>query len=99
MAIHGMLKHIMFVYRQGHSSLPPFSAFIVNFLNDFTHHHAPRSILESLTWWESILQNPSCAHSSAINLGIWVDMPTDWGIGIIFSQPLGGLETEAWMEV
>jgi len=90
MSIHRMLQHITYVYRQGQCSLPPFLAFIAKFPNDFTHHHVPKSVLESLAWWNAILQNPYNSHSllphAAVNLNIWVDASTSWGIGVILGQ-------------
>jgi len=96
MAIHGTLQHITFIYRQGCSSLPPFSSFIAKFPNDFTHHHIPRSVTKALMWWEAILQNLSGCCSlfphPTIDLDIWVDTSTDWGIGIVLGHlwPPGG---------
>ena len=91
MAIHGTLQHITFIYRQGHSSLPPFSSFIVaKFPNDFARHHIPRSVTKALMWWEAILQNLSGCCSlfphPTIDLDIWVDTSTDWGIGIVLGH-------------
>src|SRR5882672_3895252 len=90
MSIHGTLQHICFVYRQGRPSLPPFSAFIAKFPNDYARHHIPRSVLDSLAWWEIILQNPSNSRSllprTAIDPNVWVDASTDWGIGVIYGR-------------
>jgi len=62
MSIHGMLQHITFVYRQGHSSLPPLLEFIAKFPNNYAHH-VPRSIHKCMTLWESLLQNPNNSYS------------------------------------
>jgi len=35
-SIHVSLQHISFIYKEGHSTLPPLSSFISKFLNDFT---------------------------------------------------------------
>jgi len=90
MAIHGTLQHITFVYRQGHSSLPPFSSFIAKFPNDFACHHFPRSVIEALTWWEAILQSLSGCCSlfphPVIDQEVWVNVSTDWGIGIVLGH-------------
>ena len=88
MAIHGTLQHIYFVYRQGRPFLPPLSAFISKFPNDYACHHVPKSVIESLKWWEAILQNPSNSCSLlpciVVDLDIWVDASTNWGIGVVF---------------
>jgi len=90
MSIHGTLQHITFVYKQGRSSLPPLSAFISKFPNDFALHHVPKSILECLKWWIAVLQNPSTLRSlvpqTVIDPHVWVDASTDWGIGVILGQ-------------
>jgi len=90
MAIHGTLQHIKFVYRQGHSSLPPFSSLIAKFLNNFTCHHIPRSVIKALMWWEAILQSLSGCCSlfphPVIDPDVWVNASTDWGIGIVLGH-------------
>jgi len=90
MSIHSTLQHICFVYRQGCSSLPPFSAFIAKFPNEYALHHVLRTIINSLSWWEIILQNPSNSHSLMpciiINPKVLVDALTDWGISMVFGQ-------------
>jgi len=48
MSILGILQHISFIYKEGHSTLPPFSAFLAKFPNNFLHHHPPKSVIESL---------------------------------------------------
>jgi len=89
---HGMsilrtIQHISFMYRDSRSTLLPFASFISKFPNDFTTCHAPKSVLESLRWWEAILLNPHCAHSlkpcQMLNPDLWVNASTSWGIGII----------------
>jgi len=90
MSVHGTLQHIMFIYRQGHSSLPPLSAFISKFPNEFALHHIPKSVLICLEWWVAILKNPSNLRllipRVVIDPHIWVDASTDWGIGVIKGQ-------------
>ena len=55
MSVHGTLHRIMFIYRQGCSSLPPLSVFISKFPNEFTLHHIPKLVLVCLEWWIAIL--------------------------------------------
>jgi len=89
-SILGTLQHISFIYRDGRSRLPPFVSFISKFPNDFTMHHAPRSIVDSLCWWEAVLLNPLCCHSLKLHQwldpDLWVDVSTSWGIGIAFGN-------------
>jgi len=48
MSILGTLQHISFIYKEGRSTLPPFSAFLAKFPNNFLRHHPPKSVIESL---------------------------------------------------
>jgi len=95
LSIHGTLQHITFIYRHACSSLPPISAFITKFPNDYAHHHVPHSVHKSLAWWIAVLHKPSASQSlflhHAINPSLWVDASTSWGIGIVF-----GCEWAGW---
>jgi len=90
MSIHGTLQHITFVYKDGHSTLPPFSTFLAKFPNDYARHHIPKSVSDSLLWWVAILSNPSCSCSllprRIIDPNVWVDASTSWGIGVIIGE-------------
>jgi len=78
------------IYLQGCSTLPSFASFITKFSNEFAHHHAPKSVIEGLCWWEAILEKSECSHSlkpcEQLNPDIWVDASTSWGIGITFGN-------------
>jgi len=68
MSILGTLQHISFIYKEGHSTLPPLTAFISKFHDDFACHHTPKSVTKSLCWWEAVLNaqiapSPSCPIS------------------------------------
>src|SRR5882724_7325099 len=90
MSMLSTLQHISFIYQDGHSTLLPFASFLSKFPNDFTICHAPKSVLESLCWWEVVLLNPDCSCSIKphrfLNCDLWVDASTSWGIGIIYGN-------------
>ena len=70
--------------------LPPFSVFIAKFPNEFSCHHAPKAVNESLCWWDAILAKSDCSQSlkphQHIDPDLWVNASTSWGIGIIYSS-------------
>jgi len=90
MSILGTLQHLSFVYKEGRSTLPPFSAFLAKFPNDFSRRHATKPIYESLRWWEAVLTKSDCSRSlkprQPFDPDLWVDASTNWGIGIIFGD-------------
>jgi len=47
-----------------------------------------KSVHESLSWWEAILQNLAASRSlpprCKVDPSVWVDASTSWGIGVIF---------------
>jgi len=90
MFILGTLQHLSFVYKEGHSTLPPFLVFLAKFPNKFSRCHATKPIFEGLHWWEAVLTKSDCSHSlkprQPFNPDLWVDASTNWGISIIFSN-------------
>ena len=54
-SLHGSLQHITFIYREGCSTLPAPSSFLCKFPNNFAKHHVPRSVIDCVLWWKSIL--------------------------------------------
>ena len=84
------LQHVSFIYKEGRSTLPPFAALISKFHNNFACHHTPKSVTESLRWWEAVLEHSDCSCSlmphQTIDPHIWVDVSTSWGIGIIYGD-------------
>lgn len=86
-SLHGSLQHVTFVYRDGRAYLPRMSTFMSKFKNHFTLFHVPSSIRHDLLWWQDLLTRPSgsCTLTTwkTVDLDIWVDASTSWGIGII----------------
>lgn len=97
MKIHGSLCHIAFVYPEGCLYLASLSNFISSFQQrTFTSRYPPRSVISDLSWWESTLSVPGISRTllprgSALDLSLYVDASTSWGIGIIF-----GGKWDAW---
>ena len=91
MKIHGSLCHIAFVYPNGRSRLSSLSNFIASFKGDtFIRRYPPRSAISDLLWWKEILSNPNVTRplvskGPPIDLGLFVDASTSWGIGIMFA--------------
>lgn len=87
--IHGSLCYISFVYLQGRSYLSSLSNFACSFKgNPFIALHPPPSALSDLKWWRSTLCNPSFSRpltplANSLDLDIFVDACTSWGIGLI----------------
>ena len=78
------------MYRDSHHSLSSLSNFLANFPNDFIKHHLPMRTRSDLLWWQSLLARPNISHSllplPTLDPDIWVDMSTDWGIGLVVGQ-------------
>jgi hypothetical protein len=87
--IHGSLCYISFIFRAGRSRLPSLSNFAASFKGDeFTRRFPPRSLITDLRWWKRELEatNFYCQlipRGEPLDLGIYVDASTSWGIGII----------------
>ena len=87
--IHGSLCYISFIYRAGRSRLPSLSNFAASFLGDeFIRRYPPRSLITDLRWWEKELEVTNfhrqlVPRGEPLDLGIYVDASTSWGIGII----------------
>ena len=86
-SILGTLQHICFVYRNSHHSLTSFCTFMSKFPNNWALHHVPNSVKDALAWWQLILSVSNAVYSlspcTIINLDIYVDASTSWGIGLI----------------
>ncbi len=95
--IHGSLCYISFIYVEGRSRLPSLSNFAASFHgNTFISRFPPRSMISDLKWWSQYLKNISffrqlTPRGPSLDLGIFADASTSWGIGIIF-----GGEWMAW---
>src|SRR5882724_6407299 len=89
-SLHGSLQHITFIFRHGHSTLPPLSSFIAKFRNNFALCHPPHSVIECILWWKSVLSTQGTSHSlvprRSVDPDIWVDASLTWGIGLIVSK-------------
>lgn len=88
----GSLSHISFIFREGRAYLPGLSRFetTFNMRRSLQTRHPPPSVLSDLRWWRDLLQQPGGSRSltprgPAVDLGVWVDASTDFGIGIIVS--------------
>lgn len=99
MTLNGSLSHIAFVYPHARAYLPNLCAFIADFKgNRFSTRHPSHSLLSDLRWWSNLLDNPSWTRSLrpptvVLDLGIWVDASTSWGIGLIWGN---GDHWDAW---
>ncbi|KAJ2917970.1 hypothetical protein MD484_g2463, partial [Candolleomyces efflorescens] len=90
--IHGSLCHVAFVYRDGCSRLPSLSNFAVSFKGDrLAKRYLSRSAVTDLKWWRDKLSTPGLIRDlnlslSPVDVGLFVDASTSWGIGITFGQ-------------
>jgi hypothetical protein len=91
--IHGSLCHISFVYIEGRSHLSSLSNFASIFPsnNEFAIRFPPPSVITDLRWWLVTLSaagvsRPLRPRGVAIDLGLFVDASTSWGIGIIIGD-------------
>lgn len=99
--IHGSLSHITFVFPHGAAHLTSLSSFIATFPTSPSlsprPRFAPPSMWTDLRWWKDLLLAGPGLRSltplgSTLDLGIWVDASTDWGVAIVW----GGKEYSAW---
>ena len=77
LSFHGSFQHVTFIYKEGHSTIPPLSTFTAKFPNNFSWRHVPASIVDSVCWWKWVLSAPcgSCSLTSQLKIDpdIWVD--------------------------
>jgi hypothetical protein len=57
--------------------------------NEFIGRYPPPSVITDLRWWAKTLEDPSFSREltprgPTLDLGIFVDASTSWGIGIVF---------------
>jgi hypothetical protein len=88
--MHGSLCHVAFVYRDGRSRLPSLSNFATSLKgNRLTRRFPSRSAISDLKWWRDKLSTPGFTRDlnlslSPVDIGLFVDASTSWGIGIHF---------------
>jgi hypothetical protein len=86
--LQGSLSHLCFVYRCGRSRMPALHRFISSFNgNSFIQRFPPPHLLSDLQWWQQTLEDPSffrpISFRPIIDLDIYVDASTSWGIGLV----------------
>lgn len=87
MRLHGTLQHITFVYIFGRAYLPALTRLIAKFGNNrFAYRFVDRAVTRDLNWWHDTLSCTKFSRSllprKTIDLNIWVDASTSWGIGL-----------------
>jgi hypothetical protein len=86
-SVLGTLQHISFIYRDCRHTLSSMCAFVSKFPHAFARHHMPNTVLDSLHWWRDILSKSaiprSLLHCQCLDLDIWVDASTSFGVGLI----------------
>ncbi|THH17690.1 hypothetical protein EUX98_g9078 [Antrodiella citrinella] len=88
MSINGTLSHITFVYPHSRSYLTNLCTFIASYPNPYAPRFPPKSVVSDLRWWLNLLQLPRVSRplesrGALLDLEIWVDTSTSWGIGIL----------------
>src|ERR1700731_1411176 len=94
--MNGTLSHICFVFPQGRAYLPGLSHLLGSFASKHRPRYAPPSVRSDVFWWSTLLtsQRPPrvlTSRGETLDLDIWVDAATSWGIGVCF-----GNNWEAW---
>lgn len=90
--IFGSLSHLTFVYIDMRSFLPPLTVFAASFTsNPHASRYPPPSVLSALRSWSHMLSLPPVQRSLVpkgppVDIGLWVDASTSWGIGIIVGR-------------
>ena len=89
-SLHGSLQHITFIFREGRSTLPPISSFVLKFTNDFSWRHVPATVIDSVRWWNAVLLAPVGSRSLSphrkVDPDVWVDASSSWGIGLVVGK-------------
>ena len=85
--LSGSLSHIAFVYTSGRSYLSSLYTFSASFVSKFRPRWVPASVLSDLAHWSKILDSPFswvlAPKRLVIDMDIWVDASTSWGISIL----------------
>lgn len=100
LTISGSLSHVAFVYPHGRTYLSNIYTWISQFPSEFrdSSRYVSRSVKSDLDWWSQTLADVSWRRSlspkgPSLDLGIWVDASTEWGVGLIWK---GGPLWDAW---
>lgn len=93
--IHGSLSHITFIYPHGAAHLTSLSSFMASFGNsphsNVRPRFAPPSLWSDLRWWKELLLEGPQPRSlvplgPTLDIGIWVDASTNWGVGLVWDN-------------
>lgn len=89
--LHGCLTHVCYVIREGRARLVSMRRFMVSFNGDNFKPRIPGpGVRSELDWWKATLQSPNTTrkvvdHGAPVDLDIWVDASTSWGIGMLIN--------------
>lgn len=91
MSVNGTLSHIAFVIPHGRAYLANLSTFISEYPSKFASRHPPASVVSDLKWWFNILEKSLpprnlIPHGPPVDIDLWVDASTEWGIGILLGD-------------
>lgn len=90
--LHGSLCYLSFVCSDGHSRLPSLSNFSTKFKgNGYICLYPPPSLITDLKWWSTRLSESGVFRQLSprgplLDMGIYVDAGTSWGIGIVVDK-------------
>jgi len=88
----GSLNHISNIFPHARSALPSLHAFLASFRSDsrFVTIRASHAAIADARLWHELLSIPNAFRHleirAHINLDIWVDASTDWGIALIVGK-------------
>jgi len=89
--VAGTLNHISFVFPFARSFLSPLYQWIAEFPDEHKPCFMRSSVISDLRWWLPLLSSPQpplsiTLPSPPLDLQIWVDASSDFGIGILFDS-------------
>lgn len=86
----GSLNHVAYIFHQGRSFLPSLHGFTKRFhlsSNRFVSIYPPPATISDAKTWVQLLSIPdafrSLNHRPEVDIDIWVDASTSWGIGLV----------------
>lgn len=93
LSILGKLVHCSLVVPEGRSRLPALSKFAAAFRDDRPHlrYKLPSAVAEDLAWWRTRLGEDFCGKPirdipEPLDLDVFVDASTSWGIGLTIGE-------------